>query len=1290
MAIPTHDQILSGLAGKRPAPQQPKLPQNKTLLQKGIDAVKATPKLLKDIFIPTRGYTEQQISQAKPTVVESLKAPLRLGAEMTKGAADLYALGKQITPKPLKSVVKSIVPGAAALDALSETAPAKTAYETIDEFSRPKTAGEAKSMRVADIASFGIGGFSKSLNKTISKLAATTDLAAISRELKATGVTDSIAQNYVKKIAETKDERTVSDLLTNALRESNYRPQIAVDDIVAKYTAAGPSKVLPDDFSRADDVLNEIISEMDVAEAGRRDLVTDADGYTKGVVGVQSTFPDWVPEHLRSRALFDSVTKDFNINNLQYPEAVKGRQRELYSVILDQLDQRLGVDTKSLRSYILEATARPNRLSELGAQGEDVARQARTTPSPQVVDRGTPPILPREVSESSNVSKTVAPLDSQSTLRGIKTNTIEFLQNSQERVRQLVKNPNIKISQVNDPYLKMTLYNGRLGDAIERATVEVQSIFDDMAKFAKQTNTKFDDTRKLVNEYLLLRHAPERNAAIGERAAGIGTDEAISKLKGIESRADAKEIRGFADRLSALNRQTLEMLKTSGVISEDTFNLLRERYKNHVPLNRIMNESEDIGGILSGKGYDVRSSGIKVAKGSEREVSDIVGNILHNYQQAALRSEKNIVDLATLDMVRKNKKMLEGIIDEVSLPAVPVAKIKDANDIEQTIYRRLQFTNDPTILTLMENGKRKFLKFKDPRLAAAFRGVNQEKLGSILQVVGAVSRYFSSLATRFNPEFFLPNKIRDLQETAVFLAAQKGLGFKGAAKMLTRDPQSIKDVLDTQRGLDTAGTRLYKEMRKLGGTTGGFGLSTKKQATLDIQKLEKLAKSSPRRALSETLRYIDNLNEIFEDSTRLSVYKEALARGLEKDVAAGLAKEASINFNRFGTGGPVINALYMFSNASIQGTAKTLRAMKNPKVAAAVVTTVGAAVAAVNEFNDTVDPQWREKVTEYDRMNGLPVMIYSDDPTKSKYITIPVSWGIKPIKVMSDYAYDAASGIDVDPATVLEKFVTSVIEAYNPTGGTDIVSAITPTILDIPAELSRNRAWSGTLIKPDYDPNAPESIKYFPSLKGKPLGEESIATTDALARLGVEISPADLNYAIEQLIGGLGRTVTRTVNTVTGIANGEPPPLSDFPLIGRFYRQRENVEVGAGSSSYNTIKKLKAEDSRERFNLKNQATTEWQSIKALPSAERKARLLEIAKTNEKLAEKILDIAEEDKLGLTAMDKQLRSATVATRAEYIQGQLELLKTREEKIQLLKDLARKKILTDSVMDELEKIK
>src|SRR3990167_4494821 len=444
------------------------------------------------------------------------------------------------------------------------------------------------------------------------------------------------------------------------------------------------------------------------------------------------------------------------------------------------------------------------------------------------------------------------------------------------------------------------------------------------------------------------------------------------------------------------------------------------KYKSHVPLNRIMGEADDIGQVLSGRGYDVLGTGIRTSKGSEREVADVLTNVITNYEQAVLRAEKNVVDQATLAFVRNNQDTVGDLL-KISKPKAIGETFEGGALFEQT--------NDPSVLQLYEHGKRVWIKIEDPKLAVALRGVGKEKLPIGLNAVGAFTRLYSGLHTRFNPEFFLSNKIRDLQETAVYLSSQQGVGFKGSLSAVGRDPFSVRDVVNSLRGKETEGASLYQELKELGGTTGGFGLSTRKKVELNVEKMEKIANSKARGVANRLVEYVDNWNEIFEDSTRLSVYKQALSQGLTKDRAAAMAKEASINFNRMGQGGPIINALWMFSNASIQGSTKMLRSLKHPKVLGAVTVTVGGSVAVMNQWNDQVDPEWRNKVSKWDRLNGLPVVIPSTDE-KFRYFTVPVSWGLKPIKVMADYAYDAVSRQEFNPQRMVEDTVTAMAETY--------------------------------------------------------------------------------------------------------------------------------------------------------------------------------------------------------------------------------------------------------------------
>jgi len=866
-------------------------------------------------------------------------------------------------------------------------------------------------------------------------------------------------------------------------------------------------------------------------------------------------------------------------------------------------------------------------------------------------------------------------------LSDTKTNLLEYVQNTDERVRQLIDNPAAVVDDSSNIYQKLTLYSGKVGKLIEDGRVATETAVKDMKVIADEIKTDLAATRKEVNDYLIARHAPERNASLGEGAAGITTKEAEERLAKIESSPQGAKIKAVADKIQDLNNKTLDMLRESGVITDDLYKTLREKYKNHVPLQRIFEGENDIGSVLGGAGLDVKSTGIKRAKGSQREVADVLGNVITNYEQAALRSQKNIVDNATLNFVRNNQDLV-GDQMTIIKPKI-VGKGNDGRAI-------LEQTQDPHILQMYEDGKKVWIKIEDPNMAIALRGVGREKLGGFLNAVGTFTRLYSGLMTRFDPiSFALPNKIRDLQEVITYLASQKDIGVKGSAKVLKHDAQSFKDVMDSLRGKDTAGAKLYAEMRDMGGTTGGMGLSTRKETELNLAKLEKIANSKTRQVGEKLVEYVDNINAVFEDSTRLSVYKTALENGLSKDRAAFLAKEASINFNRMGKGGPLLNALYMFSNASIQGTTKMMRALKNPKVLGSVMLAVGGATASVNEWNDRVDPNWRNKVTKYDRLNGLPIVL----PNKEggvHYVTIPISWGLKPIKVMSDYAYDATAGQGFDAKNFVNDIMVSMVNAYNPVGGTDLTSALVPTILDTPVEVQRNQSWNGSKIRSDTNQNAPKDIQYFSSLGNTKEGKIAISISEILKdKADVAISPADIKYYFDQYIGGAGRTVGKFFNMGAAFNSKEPLPASEYPLISRFYKSRTEEEVGQGAGAKTSeIKTLLENQARESFRRKNDAETLYKKLSGMPKEQANAKAEELRKTDPLLFAKLKQIAVDEKKGLNYQERLMGQLGVANgeRAKYIFNNVMTLGSKEEKNAYISNLQSKGLASKEVIAQL----
>jgi hypothetical protein len=920
-----------------------------------------------------------------------------------------------------------------------------------------------------------------------------------------------------------------------------------------------------------------------------------------------------------------------------------------------------------------------------------------------------------------------------------------------------------------------TLFDGRVHARLEDTHEAAQRVDKQIVTTAKQLGVGADELTKEVNSFLHARHALERNRQLGkDGAAGLTNDEARGLLKELEASPHKAAIDAAAEQISEINNQVLDTLRDAEVIDQATHDLLRKTYKHHVPLQRIMETSDDVTQVLSGgRGLDVKSTGIRRAKGSELPVADILTNVIANAEQAINRAEKNMVDLSVLRFARAHKG-IGGLLEEVKPPLVPVARetfekdvdavlrqnligfaeklgvtVKDARRIEhgrakafgvfqkkgfgqlaerviktryasdegtlahelghaiddripavrellvepmfekeldkvalsrvrdaehlpasfrsyltsmeekiaetfslyitdralaiklapqttkaldnfikgdaflselaefapsnvneilsfqETIFRPKPeiLMNDPSVLTLFEGGKRKYLKINDPRLAVTLKGVGIEQTPSMMKWISTVTRFYSGLHTRFNYEFAFSNNVRDVQEMMVFTASQREMGFGAAGKALVKDPQSKKAVVDFLLGRDTQGAKLYQQMRLDGGTTGGLGLSTRQKVELDIAAIRRLNRSKPRQAAAKMLQVVDGWNTLFEDATRLSVYRTALERGLSRKQAAALAKESTINFNKKGTAGPIINGLYMFSNASIQGSAKMLKAMRDPKVAATVTTAMGTATYAAHEWNDRVDPDWRDKVTRWDRSSNLVIMLPSDTE-EVNYVTVPISWGLKPLNVMLNYASDATAGHG-DLASATQGVMTSFLEAYNPLAGDeDILRTIVPTVGKVPFEIRSNRNWFGSRIRPGYDDNVPRSAEYFKSLGDSLVGRKAIEGTEALSEMTggrIEISPADAVYAFEQYIGGAGKSVTRLIETIASVSQGEEVEAKQRPVLNRFMKNRSEEEV-LEDLFYSERERMDKTKAREKVERTRQVTPIYEEAQMLMEA----------------------------------------------------------------------------------------
>lgn len=151
---------------------------------------------------------------------------------------------------------------------------------------------------------------------------------------------------------------------TVPVTESPKEIQKVESQISAVYKEAPKEKV--------EQGISEILAELELSQAGFR--TRDMEGNVKAV---PSTFPAWVPEELRSKNLFSKVLKNLESGTFNFPTANRSKQRELYDVLIGELDARVGVNTSELRKQIINLYENNNKGKVAEVNSGSPARSKR-------------------------------------------------------------------------------------------------------------------------------------------------------------------------------------------------------------------------------------------------------------------------------------------------------------------------------------------------------------------------------------------------------------------------------------------------------------------------------------------------------------------------------------------------------------------------------------------------------------------------------------------------------------------------------------------------------------------------------------------------------------------------------------------------------------------------------------------------------------------------------------------------------------------------------------------------
>ncbi|EJL3480303.1 hypothetical protein NMG15_004509 [Escherichia coli] len=774
-------------------------------------------------------------------------------------------------------------------------------------------------------------------------------------------------------------------------------------------------------------------------------------------------------------------------------------------------------------------------------------------------------------------------------------------------VQENIRKTGGKIDDSNNAYMAEELFHGKAENDLN---VMKERYVQPLAKLLADYKIAQAD----LDEYLYARHAPERNAHIAkinpkmpDGGSGMTNAEAaeiMQRVRNSGKQAQYDRLAGIIDDMLARRR---ELIRQAGLEENGVVDAWQNAYRYYVPL-----KGQDVDGVVSlprtGKGFTIGGRESRQAMGRASRAQSPSTQAIQDLSESLIRHRKNEVGNAFLKLVQDNpdKDYWQVFTDDRPDTMRTIAERKDqetGETIREAVERPVPMAMmADRYFTTKKNGKTYYIKLHDPRLMRAMKNMGPETSNAVIRTLGKVNRFLATVNTSYNPEFLVSNFIRDVQTAVMNLKAEQGRSdgkLKGldnlSALAVVKDSRSaMSAVYASLRGKTLTGKgaqwqKVWKEFVEDGGKTGWFNMGDLEGQQKEMDRLVSLAKGGWKGqsigAWNSFLNLVEDANGAVENALRLSAYKHARDTGLSRQQAASLAKNMTVNFNRRGEQGALMNSLYMFANASIQGTANLVRTLghlngegpllerlrwKNlnvPQKIALAAVGAGYLLGSLNrsvagEDDDGVN--WYDKVPSHVKERNLVIMKSVFGGKAGEYWSIPLPYGYNVFFLLGHTAEGVAAG-DLTASRAAGNVVGGVLGAFSPIGSETsetlsgaLLKNAAPTILRPFANLAMNENFMGAQIyqenmpfgtpKPDSQlgrRSTPEAYKAFASWLNAFSGGSQYRPG------AVDITPESLKYWVDYISGGTGRFISKTTDAAVKSLNGIDIPEQQVPFLGK-------------------------------------------------------------------------------------------------------------------------------------------
>ena len=427
--------------------------------------------------------------------------------------------------------------------------------------------------------------------------------------------------------------------------------------------------------------------------------------------------------------------------------------------------------------------------------------------------------------------------------------------------------------------------------------------------------------------YLVALDAIESHNRGKPEQAYFDKETALAGKAAFEKQYGVQKLWDFQKDIKAYNEALLDFATEAGIISKETADYWKQEHQYYVPLRRIAETYEIMGGKKKTITRDLLPESEKVIfsrKGSQKQIRDIFESMIENTNHILASSERNLLNRNLADMFfdihnyNKSHKTGGAVIEEIDAKGMEAYQDPTTGEIRYAISKiRPKNFRPPKgrILVVKEEGVPRFYDIAPEYYDDIFRVTNMvaKNVSGIMKVLSAPSHWLQAGAVVYDPTFPVRNIIRD--QTSTWFTSKHGYlptdFLKGIFSAIKKD-------------------NLYQKWLASGGDQS-FLISADQAMSQNYfdKKLGKFARRKFDTYKRNPLLALQDFSKASEIGTRLGAFKNAYKKTGNVKLAAIESRDITADYGIHGAMTKQLFQLYPFLNARIQWARTMVESMKN-------------------------------------------------------------------------------------------------------------------------------------------------------------------------------------------------------------------------------------------------------------------------------------------------------------------------------------------------------------------------